>query len=114
MEQVIFIISTIVGLTLSIVNVTVQNSKRTVNNWAREVLESGKIISPVTSEIGTIYSNPFANWFLEIDMDNRFRILRNSRVREKIREYKNFRKWRNILFLIFIPLLGLSIYLFGN
>lgn len=108
MEDIFPIAAIISGIILSIVNVTVQTAKRTVNKWAREIIETGRIDSKVASEIGTVYSNPFTNWFLEVDSNNRFQILRHKKIREKIREYKQLKKTRNILTLIFIILVVIS------
>ena len=113
-EQIIFIVTAICGGILSIVNIAVQRAKRTVNRWAREVIKTGKINSREASELGTIYSNPFSDWFLEIDEDYRFQVLRNSRIREKIKEYRRNKKIRNILMLIFGSLVGLLFYTFVN
>lgn len=112
MEDIISIAAVISGIILSVVNVAVQTAKRTVNKWACEILEIGKINSIAASEIGTVYSNPITNWCLEVDSDNRFKILRNQKIREKIREYKQLKKTRNILMLVFFVLGGLSLYLF--
>lgn len=92
-----FIFLGLAVMVLSTVNVLVQTAKRTINKWAKEIAEQGMIQTVAISELGTIYANPFNNWFLEVDRDYRFLILRNHKMREKIREYKRLRKLQNIL-----------------
>ena len=111
LEDVIRILTIFCGIVLSVVNVSVQTLKRTINKWAKELIEIGVIESKSSSEIGTVYSNPFTNWFLEISSEHRFQVLRNQRLRDKLKEYKELKKTRNILILIFLLLLGLFFYL---
>lgn len=109
MDQVLFVVAAFAGMILSVLNVSVQNCKRTVNRWARQMVEKGSIDNVETSEIGTIWSNPFADWCLELDSDYRFLILRNHRIREKIKDYRRLRKWRNRLLLVLISLAAVSV-----
>lgn len=97
MEPIVFILLGFAVMVLSTVNVLVQTTKRTINKWAKEIVERGMIQTAAASELGTIYSNPFNDWFLEVDRDYRFLILRNHKMREKIREYKRLRRLQNIL-----------------
>ncbi|HEY0744464.1 MAG TPA: hypothetical protein VGD40_23520 [Chryseosolibacter sp.] len=112
METLIFILIAITLLVTSILNISAQNAKRTVNKWAKELVDTGRIQSREPSELGTIYSNPFSDWCLEVDKDRRFKILRNERLREKIREYQKYRRFRNRLMLVVLIALPVSLYLF--
>lgn len=93
LEQFFFTATAISGIVLFVININVQNIKRTVNRWAREIIETGKTDQPETSEVATIYSNPFNDWYLDVDTDHRLQILRNAKIRAKIREYGKYRNY---------------------
>jgi len=80
-------------------SVAVQTAKRTINGWADDILRNGKITMSESTDLGTIYGNPFKNWCIELDKENKILVLRNERIREKIREFRKYKRIRNYILL---------------
>jgi len=90
-------------------NVAVQTAKRTINKWSEDILIHGKITSSESTDIGTVYGNPFSNWCIEIDREHKIEVLRNPKIREKIREFWKLKRIRRLFLLVFIVIASIRV-----
>jgi hypothetical protein len=92
MEKIIFIALGVAAIVLNIVSIGVQTVKRTINQWAKELIEKGEVRTREASEISTVYSiNFLSGWCIEIDRENKFYVLRNQKIRNKVHDCDFYR-----------------------
>jgi hypothetical protein len=105
--QVVF---AIIALTIMFLGIAVTNVKTTINKWIKEFLQTGHIQGNEVSELKTLYSfDGLTNMTFHFDSMDKFKVLRNTKIRNKIREYKKLRTARNYSILAMIIFIGLMI-----
>lgn len=94
-------------IVFGIIHYLVKQSRRTINSWSNQIVEFDRIIHPNDIHYGSGFLDSFC---IEIAPEDRMKVLRNARVRDKIREYKQVRRIRRYAFLVTIALAAFYVY----